>query len=216
LWAVKVCDHLGACTISDIIEGIEYVKDHADEIDVVNISIENTYSSTLNDAIADSVVTAGVTYVVAAGNSGIDASNTTSPANSPDVITVSAIGDTDGKCGGLGSAVPTIYEGKFINDDTFAYFSNFGSVVDIAAPGVDIFSTYNGTDYGLDSGTSMAAPHVTGAVASYKAAHPQASTDEIRNWLTTSGSIPITVCDGKAYGYFSGDPDGFAEPMLHI
>jgi subtilisin len=55
------------------------------------------------------------------------------------------------------------YIGK---DDTFASFSNFGSVVDIAAPSVDILSTYNGTSYGLDSGTSMAAPHVAGAVAS--------------------------------------------------
>jgi len=62
----------------------------------------------------------------------------------------------------------------------------------------------------------MAAPHVAGAVASYKAAHPQASPDEIHNWLTTSASIPTTICDGKALGYFSGDPDSFAEPMLHI
>jgi hypothetical protein len=208
LWAIKVCDKFGSCLLSDLIQAVEYVTEHADQIDVVNISIENPHSATLNKAIADSVA-AGVTYVVAAGNSGIDASSTTSPADAPDAITVSAVGDSDGKCGGIGR--PT-YIGK---DDSFAKFSNFGSVVDIAAPGVDIHSTYNGTEYGLDSGTSMAAPHVAGAVASYKAVHPDASPEEIRSWLKHSGSIGTTVCDGKAHGYFSGDPDGFAEPMLY-
>jgi hypothetical protein len=208
LWAVKVCDKFGSCTISDQIEAVEYVTEHADEIDVVNFSIENSHSTALNNAIAESVA-AGVTYIVAAGNSATDASSTTSPADAPDVITVSAVGDSDGKCGGIGKAT---YIGE---DDTFASFSNFGSVVDIAAPGVDIFSTYNGSEYGLDSGTSMAAPHVTGAVASYKAANPDASPEETRSWLINSGSVQTTTCDGKAHGYFSADPDGLAEPMLY-
>ena len=73
----------------------------------------------------------GITVVTAAGNYGKDASTTT-PANNPNVITVSAIADTDGKCGGLGPALPPDYEGNPIYDDTFAYFSNFGPVVKIA------------------------------------------------------------------------------------
>ena len=68
-------------------------------------------------------VKAGITVVVSAGNYGRDASTTT-PANNPDVITVSAIGDSDGKCGGTGPAL-ALSDGRVL-DDTFAYFSNFG------------------------------------------------------------------------------------------
>ena len=99
LWSIKVCDKAGECKISDMIKGVEYITEHADEIDVVNISVETPFSPALNRAISASIK-AGVTYVVAAGNYGQDAS-TTSPASNPDVITVSAIADTDGKCGGL-------------------------------------------------------------------------------------------------------------------
>ena len=100
LWSVKVCDKAGECKISDMIKGVEYITQHADEIDVVNISVETPFLPALNRAISASIK-AGVTYVVAAGNYGQDAS-TTSPASNPDVITVSAIADSDGKCGGLG------------------------------------------------------------------------------------------------------------------
>jgi subtilisin len=131
-------------------KGIEYAIKHADDIDVLNISIENPNTPALNDII-DEAIRAGITVVVAAGNSGGSAS-TVSPANNPNVITVSAIGDSDGKCGGLGPAMEQF--DRKVTDDTFAYFSNSGPEVKIAAPGVNIFSTYNGTDYALDSGTS--------------------------------------------------------------
>ena len=95
------------------------------------------------------------------------------------MLTVSAISDSDGKCGGIGR--PT-----FIGaDDEFATFSNFGSVVDLAAPGVDILSTYKGTEYALKSGTSTAAPHVIGVAALYKAMHPTVSPHEIYQALIT-------------------------------
>src|SRR5918996_3294519 len=110
-------------------EGIEYAIKHADEIDVLNISIENPNTPALN-SIIDEAIRAGITVVVAAGNSGSNAS-TISPANNPNVITVSAIGDSDGKCGGLGPALPQ-FDGTVI-DDTMAYFSNFGPLVKIAA-----------------------------------------------------------------------------------
>jgi subtilisin len=124
------------------------------------------------DKVINESVAAGVIYVTAAGNDGDDASSY-SPANNPSVISVSAIGDSDGKCGGLGPALKQ-FDGM-VTDDTLAYFSNFGSVVDIAAPGVDILSTYNGTEYAVESGTSATAPHVAGAAALYKARNPSAS-----------------------------------------
>ena len=72
---------------------------------------------------------------------------TTTPASNPNILTVSAIGDSDGKCGGLGPALPR-FDGN-ASDDTMADFSNFGPVVKIAAPGVNIFSTYNGTGHAI-------------------------------------------------------------------
>ena len=210
LWAVKVCDADGACKISDQIKGIDYIIKHADEIDVLNLSLENPNSPALN-RIIDEAVKIGITVVAAAGNYGKDASLTT-PANNPNIITVSAIGDSDGKCGAEGPPL----KGKRgeITDDSFAYFSNFGPVVKMAAPGVDVFSTYNGSGYAVDSGTSMAAPYVAGAAALYKSEFPDASPDEVIANVTGSGSLPSTLCDGGAHGYFTGDLDKINEPLL--
>ena len=210
LWAIKVCDGSGECKISNQIKGVEYAINHANEIDVLNISIENPNSPALNNIISEAVK-AGITVVVSAGNYGRDASTTT-PANNPNVLTVSAIGDTDGKCGGSGPAVKL--SNGTIADDTFAYFSNFGRVVKIAAPGVDIFSTYKGSGYAVDSGTSMAAPYVAGAAALYKSQFPNASPAQTMAAILALGSLPKTVCDGGAHGYFSGDRDGINEPLL--
>jgi subtilisin family serine protease len=208
LWAVKVCDKLGNCPVSSQIKGVEYVTEHSDEIDVVNISIENPLSLALDRTINKSIAK-GVVYVAAAGNSGRNAS-LFSPASNPSVITVSAIADSDGKCGGIGR--PT-----FVGpDDSFANFSNFGDAIDIAAPGVDILSAYNGTEYGVDSGTSTAAPHVAGAAALYKAAHTSASPSEVYEALLKSGSSSVTECDGNGQGYFQGDVDEFNEPLLYV
>jgi subtilisin family serine protease len=211
IWAIKVCDSQGECKITNQIKGIEYAIRHANEIDVLNISIENPNSPALN-SIINAAVKAGITVVVSAGNSGQNAS-TTSPANDPNVLTVSAIADTDGKCGGLGGAAGL--GNKTLPDDTFAFFSNFGPEVKIAAPGVDILSTYNGTGYALDSGTSMAAPFVSGAAALYKAEHPNAGPSEVMAAILKSGSVKNTACDEGAHGYFVGDPDKLPEPLLY-
>jgi subtilisin len=210
LWAVKVCDNLGQCKISDQIEGVEYAIKHADEIDVLNISIENPNSNALNNVITEAV-RAGITVVVSAGNYGSDASNTT-PANNPNVLTVSAIGDSDGKCGGEGP--PLVGRRGEITDDSFAYFSNFGPTVKVAAPGVEIFSTYNGTGYAVDTGTSMAAPHVAGAAALYITQYPDASPSEVMTHIEAEGSLPTSTCDGGPNGYFTGDPDSIPEPLV--
>jgi subtilisin len=191
-----------------MIKGIEYITQHADEIDVVNISVETPLSPALNRAISASVK-AGVTYVVAAGNYGHDAS-TTSPASDPDVITVSAIGDSDGKCGATGPAL----KAHNVTDDSFAHFSNFGPSVTIAAPGVDILSTYLKGGYAIDSGTSMAAPSVAGAAALIKAGDPNMSPQDVKKALLGTGSTPLTPCEGGPQGYFAGDPDQYKEPLL--
>ena len=208
LWAVKVLDRNGSGSMSDVIKGIDYVTNNANQIDVANMSLGcECTSSALNTAIHNSVL-AGVTYVVAAGNNAKNAF-TFSPANHPDVIAVSAIADSNGKCGAAGSST------SYGADDSFATFSNFGSVVDMAAPGVGILSTYKGTGYATLSGTSMASPHVAGAAALYKTIHPTASPSDVLSVLTSSGSTPATTCDGNGKGYFSGDPDGIAEPLLY-
>lgn len=88
--AIKVCDAVGECKISDMIKGIQYVTQHANEIYVVNRNVETPLSPAVNRAISASIKD-GITYVVSAGNYGHDASTTT-PASNPDAITVSAIG----------------------------------------------------------------------------------------------------------------------------
>ncbi len=209
LWAIKVLDKYGFGSLSDIIAGIDYVTKNADQIEVANISFGcECVSQALDEAIHNSVA-AGVTYVVAAGNSGKDVL-TFSPPNHPDVITVSAIADSDGKCGGSGGSTSM---GK---DDSLASFSNYGEGIDISAPGVKIYSTFKGKTYATMSGTSMAAPHVTGAAALYKSTHPDASPIEVKNALVSEGSTKSTVCDGKGRGYFTGDRDNFPEPFLYV
>ena len=210
LWAIKVLDSNGMGSSSDIIKGIDYVTEHADEIDVVNLSFGAVGK---NDALHNSIirsVEAGVTYAAAAGNEGRDASNVF-PASYPEVIAVSAIVDTDGKCGGISTIGTTA--GK---DDTFASFSNYGPVVDLAAPGVLVKTTTIGDSYMSFSGTSAATAHVTGAVALYKSEHTDESPSDILNALINLGSKQNTQCDGNGHGYFSGDPDNNAESLLYV
>jgi subtilisin len=222
LWAIKVLEYdkiAKKCvgSISSVVAAVEYVTKHKDQIDIVNLSLGCKCNSTaLDDAIVRSVKS-NVTYVVAAGNVNSNAS-AFSPANNKDVITVSAIADTDGKCGGVKKPIwvkAGQYSGLY-DDDTFAKFSNYGSVIDIAAPGVNVNSTgVNGT-YSTMGGTSIAAPHVAGAAALYKLLNPSATPSEIHDNLVKSG-LPIPVrCDGLNHGYFGRDTDSVHEPLLYI
>lgn len=162
LYALKVLPGTGSGSLSDAIDAVIYCGNHADKIKVANMSLGSDVGKQI-PAMDDAIkfcTDKGCMIVVAAGNEHKDTSGFT-PANSPDAITVAALCDTDGKSGGKGPA------GSFGDkDDTFAAsFSNFGSKIDVVAPGEDILSTLPGGKYGTLTGTSMASPHVTGVVA---------------------------------------------------
>lgn len=204
LWAVRVLNSQGGGTTASIICGIDWVTQHASTIEVANMSLGgggpegSCTDGGMHEAICRSTA-AGVTYVVAAGNSASDARFFV-PAAYDEVITVSAITDFDGIPGGLGA--PTCAIGT---DDTFAFFSNFGADVDLAAPGMCVLSTWRGGGYNTISGTSMASPHVAGAAALYKSTHPSASPSEVRAALVAAGTYDWT-----------GNPDATQEPLLNV
>jgi subtilisin family serine protease len=206
LWAVRVLDETGNGSWSSVICGVDWVTAHAADIEVANLSLAgsgdsgNCTDGGLRQAICRSVE-AGVTYVVAAGNSRVDVA-TQVPASFPEVITVSALADFDGLPGGLGKATC-----RTDRDDTLAAFSNYGTGVDLIAPGVCINSTWKGGGYNVISGTSMAAPHVTGAAALYLSDHPGASPAVVAGALKAAGNLLWNA---------TGDPDRAKETLLNV
>ena len=138
--AVRVLDNRGSGTYSGIIAGVDYVAATASAGDVANMSLGGPASDALDNAVR-ALAAKGVKVVVAAGNDGVDASNY-SPAriNATNVYTISATS----------------------TDDCLTSWSNYGLMIDYAAPGANILSTWRGGGTKTISGTSMAAPHVAG------------------------------------------------------
>jgi subtilisin family serine protease len=206
LWSVRVLDDAGSGSWSSVICGVDWVTAHASTIEVANLSLGgpgDTGTCTdgaLREAICKSVQS-GVTYTVAAGNSAVDVS-TQVPASYPEVITVSALADFDGRPGGLAKSTC-----RADQDDTIADFSNYGTGVDLMAPGVCINSTWKGGGYNTISGTSMASPHVAGAAALYLSDHPGVSPAAVLTALKVAGNLLWKA---------TGDPDKTKETLLNV
>lgn len=204
MWAVKVLGDGGSGFESWVVAGVDWVTARAKDIEVANMSLSCPCSMPTLETAINKSVEAGVVYAVAAANLSEDAKNT-SPAKNANVITVSALADYDGKAGGLGSTTCANYG----LDDRLASFSNFGTTIEIVAPGVCILSTTPGKTYGLKSGTSMAAPHVAGAaavLASQSNPNSKKDTEVIRETLLKAGNKGWTDTSG----------DGVQEPLLDV
>ena len=166
LYSVRVLDCNGTGTLSGVISGIDWVVANRVLPAVANMSLGAGYSSSLNDAVQNAI-NAGVVFAVAAGNSKADACGY-SPASAPAALTVAASTEFDGQ----------------------ADFSNYGTCVDLYAPGTNIISATNTSDTStaIASGTSMATPHVAGAAALYLQAHPAATPADVAQALVSGAS----------------------------
>ncbi|MFI1682789.1 S8 family peptidase [Streptomyces sp. NPDC020607] len=175
--AVRVLDNNGSGTTAGVVAGIDWVTSNhaAGAPAVANMSLGGGASTTLDNAVKKSIAD-GVTYAVAAGNANTNAANT-SPARVPAAITVGATSNTDAR----------------------ASFSNYGSVLDIFAPGVNIKAGWNTGDTATNtiSGTSMATPHVAGAAAVYLAGHTSATPSQVSSALVNGATPNVVTSPGS-------------------
>ncbi len=213
LYAVKVLDRQGSGSWSAVVCGIDWVTANASRIKVANMSLGGTGSddancgNTNNDALHRAIcrsVAAGVTYVVAAGNSGVDVKGAV-PAGYDEVLTVTAVADFNGARGGGAAATC-----RSDVDETYADFSNYATLAadqahTIAAPGVCIYSAWKNGGYDTISGTSMASPHVTGVAALCLASNSCAGLAPAQVVQKLRADAERKNAGDTGYG-FTGDP----------
>nr|WP_184906339.1 S8 family peptidase [Amycolatopsis umgeniensis] len=179
LYPVRVLGSDGSGTTAGVISGVNWITQNAKKPAVANASLGGGASTALDTAVRNSIK-AGITWAVAAGNSNVNAANT-SPARVTEALTVAAADRTDRR----------------------ASFSNYGSVIDLFAPGVSITSAWKDNDTATytGDGTSFAAPHVAGAAALYLSSHTGATASQVAQALI-SASTP-----GKVTNPGSGSPN---------
>ncbi|GAA2529812.1 MULTISPECIES: S8 family peptidase [Streptomyces] len=176
---VRVLDCQGSGTISGVVAGVDWVTANAVKPAVANMSLGGGANSTLDAAVQNSIAS-GVSYAVAAGNGnqGGKAQDACkySPARVPEALTVGATDKTDTK----------------------ASWSNYGTCLDLFAPGVGITAAWNTGDTATNtiSGTSMATPHVAGAAALYLADHPSATPAQVSDALTANATTGVVKSAG--------------------
>lgn len=203
---VRVLDCLGEGYLSDILDGIDWViSDHqANTPAVANLSLGSDYVVEVLDVAIQALVADGITTVVAAGNSDLDACDT-SPARAVNAITVGATNQLDER----------------------TYWSNYGSCVDIFAPGgtdyfggSEIYSAgiANSRSYAEMSGTSMAAPHVAGVAARYLSVHPRYTPAQVTSALLGAASTDKVTYAGtdSPNKLLYLDPAGFGSLPLPL
>ncbi len=173
--AVKVLDGQGSGSTEQVVAGIDWVTKNHKGPSVANMSLGGGVDEAL-DAAVQKAIASGVTFAVAAGNESTDAGQS-SPARVKEAITVASS----------------------TKDDQQSDFSNFGSVVDLYAPGSDITSDWNDSDSGTKtiSGTSMATPHVAGAAAVYLSGHKDATPEQVSSALV-QGATPDKISNPGA------------------
>ncbi|MFD9317562.1 S8 family peptidase [Streptomyces sp. NPDC060053] len=172
--AVRVLDNAGSGTTAGVIAGIDWVTNNHSGPSVANLSLGGGASTTLDTAVRNSIAS-GVTYAVAAGNSSANASSY-SPARVTQAITVGATTSADAR----------------------ASYSNYGSVLDIFAPGSSITAGWYTSDTATNtiSGTSMATPHVAGAAAVYLAGHTSATPAQVATALVNGATSNVVTGPG--------------------
>ena len=171
---VRVLDCNGSGSNSGVIAGVDWVRQNFIAPAVANMSLGGGASSALDTAV-NNLSNAGVAIAVAAGNSNANACNS-SPARAANAITVGSTTTTDAR----------------------SSFSNFGTCLDLFAPGSGILSSWVSSDTATAtlSGTSMASPHVAGVAALYKQANPGASATTVRNAIVNGATTNVVTNAG--------------------
>jgi subtilisin family serine protease len=192
LVAVRVLDCGGSGTTAGVIAGVNWVTANAQKPAVANMSLGGGLSSSLNQAVTNAV-SSGVTFAVAAGNSNANACNY-SPASAGSALTVGATTITDAR----------------------ASYSNYGTCVDLFAPGSSITSSWNNSDTGTNtiSGTSMASPHVAGVAALYlsTSGNSNATPGQVETAVEGAATVGKVTSPGTGspnlllYNVFGGSP----------